>query len=101
MLLNSDFKDLLSTFNEAGIRYLVAIVLLPQSKKEELFHFLAAKLQQRPQQEPAKSSVANSVNRKQRLEKLARLRGIAANRELRPTQEILDELREDRVKRLN
>ena len=77
-----------------------SIAQLPRSEKTELLRFLARELRQpsAPENGPKPAAVEVApVDRTLWLEKLARLRELTASLSLRPSQEILDELREDRI----
>lgn len=70
-----------------------SISQLSRSEQAELLRFLARELRSVPSQ----AGVAPSTDRAQWLQKLEQLRALTASKELRPSQEILDELRADRI----
>jgi len=70
---------------------------LPQNEKAELLRFLTRELRQSSATENAPKTPLTPVDRTRWLQKLDRLRALTASDSLRPTQEILDELREDRI----
>ncbi|MFM9962442.1 MAG: hypothetical protein ACKV2Q_14615 [Planctomycetaceae bacterium] len=73
------------------------IAQLPRNEKAELLRFLSRELRQSSAKENAAKSPATPVDRTRWFQKLERLRALTASDSLRPTQEILDELREDRI----
>ena len=71
---------------------------LPRTEQEELLRTLAQKLSAPPAPDnTARSSTSKAVDRDKWITKLKRLQTLTAPKGLRPTQEILDELREDRI----
>lgn len=71
---------------------------LPQSEQEELLRSLADKLGAAPAiDNAARSSPPKAIDRDKWIAKLDRLRSLTDGKNLRPTQEILDELRADRI----
>ena len=73
------------------------IAQLPRNEKAELLRFLSRELHQSSAKEHAPKTPAAPVDRTRWLQKLERLRALTASDSLRPIQEILDELREDRI----
>ena len=73
------------------------IAQLPRNEQAELLRFLSRELGQSFATEKAPKAPATPVDRTRWLQKLERLRALTASDSLRPTQEILDELREDRI----
>ncbi len=73
----------------------LSIAQLRPNEKAELLRFLTRELRQTSAQRA--TAVTTATDRKQWLQKLARLRQLTASESLRPSQEILDELREDRI----
>ena len=74
------------------------VAQLPRPEQEELLRSLAQKLKPAPSSE--NSSPASSpkvIDREKWLAKLKRLQSLTDGLGLRPSQEILDELREDRI----
>ena len=69
-----------------------SISQLPQAQKEDLLRFLTRELQAAPSARPVAA-----VSREQWLKTLDQLRTLTAASNLRPSQEILDELRADRA----
>ena len=75
-----------------------SIAQLPRQEQAELLRFLARELRgETGTQAPATAGVVTSVDRARWLKKLEQLRALTASRPLRPSQEILDELRADRI----
>ena len=73
------------------------IAQLPRHEKAELLRFLSRELRQSSASKNEPSVPAQPVDRSKWIEKLQRLQSLTAGKGLRPTQEILDELREDRI----
>ncbi len=71
---------------------------LPRSEQEELLRSLAGKLSAAPALDrPEPSSSPKAIDRDKWIAKLKRLQSLTDGKGLRPTQEILDELRADRI----
>ena len=71
---------------------------LPRSEQEELLRSLAGKLSAAPALDnTGRSSSPKAIDRDKWIAKLKRLQSLTDGKGLRPTQEILDELRADRI----
>lgn len=71
---------------------------LPRSEQEELLRSLAGKLSEAPALDNAeRSNSPKAIDRDKWIAKLKRLQSLTDGKGLRPTQEILDELRADRI----
>ena len=64
---------------------------LPRAEQEELLRALASELR------PDSSHRASVIDREAWVKKLEQLQSLTAAKKLRPSQEILDELRADRI----
>ena len=74
------------------------VAQLPRPEQEELLRSLAQKLKTVPSSENnSQASSPKMIDRDKWVAKLQRLQSLTAPLGLRPTQEILDELREDRI----
>ena len=74
------------------------VAQLPRPEQEELLRSLAQKLKTAPSSENSgPASSPKVIDREKWLAKLKRLQSLTDGLGLRPSQEILDELREDRI----
>ena len=74
------------------------VAQLPRPEQEELLRSLAQKLKTAPSSENSSpASLPKVIDREKWLAKLKRLQSLTDGLGLRPSQEILDELREDRI----
>ena len=74
------------------------VAQLPRPEQEELLRSLAQKLKTAPSSENSSpTSSPKVIDREKWLAKLKRLQSLTDGLGLRPSQEILDELREDRI----
>ena len=74
------------------------VAQLPRPEQEELFRSLAQKLKAAPlSANNSPASVPKVIDREKWVAKLQRLQSLTSGLDLRPSQEILDELREDRI----
>ena len=71
---------------------------LPRSEQEDLLRALARELQAKTSQAPSRTPHSGlATDREEWLKKLVQLQSLTASKTLRPSQEILDELRADRI----
>ena len=74
------------------------VAQLPRPEQEELLRSLAQKLKTVPSSENnSQASSPKMIDRDKWVAKLQRLQSLTDGLNLRPSQEILDELREDRI----
>ena len=74
------------------------VAQLPRPEQEELLRSLVQKLKTVPSSENnSQASSPKMIDRDKWVAKLQRLQSLTDGLNLRPTQEILDELREDRI----
>ena len=74
------------------------VAQLPRPEQEELLRSLAQKLNAMPTPvNTGRSSAPKVIDRDKWVAKLKQLQTLTDSKGLRPTQEILDELREDRI----